>query len=82
MLLDVGANADGGKEVQQPLGQRVEVQRVQVDRHLKEGHREARKQRRLRRDRRKVGVEEVELLLAQLNRPLLDGASQQELVGG
>jgi len=54
---------------------------VQVDRHLEERHAEAGEQRRLRRDRAEVRIEEVELLLAQLDRLLLDGRAQQQLVG-
>ena len=37
---DVGADANGGEEVEQPLGKRVEVERVKMDGHLQEGHRE------------------------------------------
>ena len=59
----------------------VVVLAVQVDRHLEERHAEAGEQRRLRRDRAEVRIEEVELLLAQLDRLLLDGRAQQQLVG-
>lgn len=51
-------------------------------RTLEEGHREAGEQRRLRGDRREVGVEEVELFLAKLDRALLHRAAQQQLVCG
>ena len=62
---DICADADRGEEVQEALGERIEVQCVQVHGHLEEGHREASEQSCLGGHSGKIAVEQVELLLAQ-----------------
>lgn len=63
---DVRADAKGREEVKQALGERVEVQGMEVDRHLEKGHGKSGEQSRLRRHRREVRVEQIQLLLTQL----------------
>jgi len=54
---------------------------LKVNRHLEEGHGEAREQRSLSCDGAEVAIEQIQLLLAKANEILLHMGAEQELVG-
>ena len=58
----------------------MELWVLKVNRHLEEGHGEAREQRSLSCDGAEVAVEQIQLLLAQADQILLHMGAEQELV--
>ena len=59
----------------------MELWVLKVNRHLEEGHGEAREQRSLSCDGAEVAIEQIQLLLAKANEILLHMGAEQELVG-